>query len=266
MSAFVVLGQQGVQLEQNDVVVSGHVGANVAASGPYLGDNSEVSIGVSVTFSSPASRVMGDSVYLKQGAQVYDVYFNERAGLGQILGNQFTPVTLPLVSAFPTVPGFTAGTQNINVGTNGSLTLAAGSYGNLTSQSGATITFTGGVYTFASWDMGVSNKLYFAAPSEIRIVGKLNTSQNSIIGPAPTATTVRANNILIYVTGQNGNNGNLGSTPKAAQIGTDNTLTASIYAPNGTLLVKQNSVVRGALLGKWVNVGVGVSLTLESGW
>jgi Tol biopolymer transport system component len=264
VGSFVALGELGVWLEQNGEVVSGHVGANVSSGGPYLADGSEVSIGVNVEMLSPASRVMGDSLYLKQNARVYDAYYNEVDGLGQILGQAFTPLTLPLVAALPPVPAFNPSTQNIHVSTNGSQTLAAGSYGALTSQSGATISFSGGVYEFQSWDIGVNADLYFSAPSEIRIAGRLNTSQNSFIGPLPSVSELYAHDIVFYVGGQNGSSGNLGGSPKAVQIGVDNTWQANVYAPNGTIWLKQNTEATGAFIGRWVNVGVGVRLTLDS--
>jgi Tol biopolymer transport system component len=265
LASFVVLAQEGVHIEQNAVIVSGDVAANVASSGPFLAEGSEVTIGIGVDVLSPGSRVMGDSVYVRQGAQVYDVYYNTIGGQGQILGQQFTPLTLPLVQAFPTVPSFTPGTQNFNLPQNGTLTLAAGSYGTLQASQGSTITFTGGVYNFQEWDLGMDVDVFFAAPTEVRVAGRLQAGQGSYVGPA-TGSNLNATDIVIYVTGQNGNTGNLGGTPKAAHFGIDNTLIANVYAPNGTLWIRQGSTARGAFLGRWVDIGIGVQVTLESGF
>lgn len=261
-----MLAHEGVHIEQNAVVVSGDVAANVASSGPFLAEGSEVTIGIGVDVLSPSSRVMGDNVYVRQGAQVYDVYYNSLGGQGQILSQQFTPLTLPVVSAFPPVPTFTPGTQNFNVPTGGSLTLDAGSYGLLKASAGATITFTGGVYNFQEWDLGLNTSVYFAAPTEIRIADKLRVEQGSYVGPAPSATDLDATDIVIYVTGQNGSSGLLGGTPKAAHFGINSTVIANVYAPSGTLWIRQGSTARGAFLGRWVDIGIGVQVTLESGF
>jgi hypothetical protein len=263
LSSFAVLGQEGIWLEQNSTLVSGDVAANVASSGPFLAEGSEATIGIGVQFLDPASAVFGDSVYVRQGAQVYDVYYNTLGGQGQILGQPFTPLALPVVPAFPTVPTFTPGTQNLNVPPNGSLTLDAGSYGTLTAGQGATMVFTGGIYDFQEWDLGMDVNVSFAAPAEIRVAGRLQVGQGSSVGPA-TGSNLAATDIILYVTGQNGSSGNLGATPKAAHFGINNTLIANVYAPNGTLWIRQGSTARGAFVGRWVDIGIGVEVTLES--
>lgn len=265
LASFVVLGQEGVHLEQGAVVVSGDVAANVASSGPFLAEGSEVTIGIGVDVLNPTSRVLGDTVTVRLGAQIYDVYYNELEGLGQVLGQQFTPLTLPVVSAFPTVPSFTPGTQNVNVPLGGSLTLDAGSYGLLKASAGATITFGGGVYNFQEWDLGLNTSVYFAAPTEIRIAGRLRVEQGSYVGPV-AGTSLDATDIVIYVMGQNGSSGLLGGTPKAAHFGINSTVIANVYVPNGTLWIRQGSTARGAFLGRWVDIGIGVQVTLESGF
>jgi hypothetical protein len=138
LADFVLLGQEGVWVEQNGQVLSGDVGANVASAGPYLADEAEVAIGIGADVLDPASRVLGDSVYVRDNATVYDVYYNELTGLGTVLGQERTPVDLPLVSAFPDVPAFSPGTQNFDVPQNGSLSLDAGAYGVLKARLGST--------------------------------------------------------------------------------------------------------------------------------
>ena len=71
---------------------------------------------------------------------------------------------------------------------------------------------------------------------------------------------------LITVSGQNGDSGGLGATPKAAEFGNNFTLVGSIFVPNGTLSFKNNLIATGAFLGKWVSIGNNATLTLESGW
>ena len=103
--------------------------------------------------------MLGDSLVIREKAQVYDVYYNEIRGYGTVQGRRYTPLALPLVNQLPAIPTFTAGSQRVDVREGGTLTLAAGSYGDLRARSKATIIFTGGVYTFKSWDVGEEVKL-----------------------------------------------------------------------------------------------------------
>jgi RHS repeat-associated protein len=263
---FVLLGKEGLWVEQNASVLSGDVGANVSSPGPYLAEGSEVTIGIGASMQDPASRVMGDSLYLKDNSEVYDVYYNELDGLGTVLGEHHTPVQLPLVSAFPDVPSFTPGTQDFDVPQDGSLTLDPGSYGLLRARNGSTVTFTGGNYDFSEWDVGENVQLLFQAPSEIRISGKLAVEQGSYLGPEPGSSELDARDIVIYVTGINGGTGGLGATPKAAKFGIATTVQANVYVPNGTLWLRQNGQFTGAFLGKWVILGIGATAEHLSQW
>lgn len=260
---FVALGHEGVWLKQGVVVNSGDVGANVASAGPFLDSGSEVSIGGSVSFVNAASKIFGDSVKLKAGSDVFDVFYNTLVDNGDTHGNLVTPLTLPVVPNFPTVPSFTAGTTDVTLLANTSQTLSAGSYKDLLVRSGATLTLTGGVYEFNSWDLRGGAKVYFAAPTEVRIVGKIGADSTTEVKPDPSSS-ITAKDIKIFVTGINGGSGNLGATPKAAQFGQNSIVQANIYAPNGTLILQQGATGVGAFLGKWVVMGENVELTKDS--
>lgn len=263
---FVLLGEEGIYLKQNSTVVSGDLGANLSSDGPYLAGSQEVTVGLGVTLQDPASRVMGDSIKLKRNSQVYDVYYNELTGLGDVLGQQFTPLELPLISGFPVPPVAAPGTEDFDVAQNDSLTLDEGSYGLLKARLGSTITFTGGVYDFSEWDVGRAVTLYIEAPSEFRIAGRLAVDQNSTLGPAPSPSNLSAADIVIHVLGINGNTGKLGATPKAAKFGIGTSILANVYVPEGTLWLRQNGQFTGSFLGRWVILGIGASAELESGW
>lgn len=266
LASFVVFGQEGVWLKANATVRSGDVGTNVASPGPYLSDQSETVVGEHVEFTNPASRIVGDSLLIRQGAEVYDVYYNQLDGNGTILGTHHTPLTLPVMGALPPIPEFVPGSQNLEVRPNGTLTLAAGNYGRLVARSKATITFSGGLYIFSQWDIGEDVKLYFAAPTEIRIAGKLDTNAKTYVGPAPGANGVTARDIVIIVAGTNGNNGAIHANPSAAQFGERNIVIANVFVPNGTLWLKANTTATGAFVARWVIVGERVELTLASAY
>lgn len=230
---FVVLGEEGIWVREGSTVVSGDVGANVASAGPFLASDQEVTFGENVIVQDPTSRVMGDTMRLKSGSQVYDVFVNTLKGPGQILGTLTTPVTLPLVSALPPVPPVTPGTQDFDVASGGTLTLDAGSYGLLKARNGAVVTLTGGVYHFREWNIRADAQVLAAAPVEIRVQEHLETRDHVVVGPAPTATTLTAADVVIIGVGINGTSGAIDATPEAVRIGTDSTIRANIYAPNG---------------------------------
>jgi hypothetical protein len=263
---FVLLGEEGVWVEQNATVVSGDIGANTSSSGPYMAEGSEVIVGIGAVIQDAASRVMGDSVYVKNDARVYDVYYSELGGLGNIVGDHHTPLELPLVNFFPDVPAFLPGTQDFDVPQGGSLALDAGDYGLLRARLGSRVTFSGGVYNFSEWDVGEDVLLHFQAPSEIRIAGKLALDQGSFLGPEQGLTGLSARDIVIFVTGLNGSSGNLGGTPKAAKFGIGTTIHANVYVPYGTLWLRQNGQYTGAFLAKWVDLGIGATVEHLSRW
>ena len=112
---FVVLGEEGIFVRGHSTVLSGDVGANLASAGPFLSSDQEVTVGQNVIVQDPSSRVLGDTMQLKSGSQVYDVLVNTLKGPGLIQGTLTTPVSLPLVPSLPPVPLVTPGTQDFDV-------------------------------------------------------------------------------------------------------------------------------------------------------
>jgi len=263
LSGFVVLGEEGVYLKQNAVVESGDIGVNIASDGPYLSGNEEVTIGIGATIDNPDSRVMGDSIKLKQNSHVYDAYYNELSGLGEVLGEHFSPVDLPLTTSLPSMPAITPSEIDIDVPSGETLILHPGSYGILEARQGATVIFTGGIYHFKEWDIGLNVFLYARAPVQMRIEGKLQVDQGSFLGPSGDAQDLDSADIVLYINGINGNNGSLGATPKAAKFGIRSTVFAHVFVPNGTLWIRQGSTAEGAFIGKWVIIGIGARVSLD---
>ncbi len=209
---------------------------------------------------------MGNTMRLKSGTMVHDVFVNTLKGPGIIQGTLTTPVTLPLVTALPPVPPVTPGTQDFDVSTDGTLSLDAGSYGVLKARKRAVVTLTGGVYHFQSWNIRANAQVLAAAPVDIRVADHLETRDHVTVGPAPSAPTLTAADVVIIGTGINGTTGAINATPEAVRIGTDSTIRANIYAPNGLLRIRENGSATGAFVGKWVRMGNGGTITLEGGF
>ncbi|KAA3642724.1 MAG: hypothetical protein DWQ07_19540 [Chloroflexi bacterium] len=265
VSDFVVLADESTYLQYRAEVNNGDVGANNASSGPFIFYHDEVVLSYLVKMLDPASRVLGDDVRLQYGAQAYDVYYNDLTNQGNVLGTEFTPVNLPLVSAMPDVPSFTPGTQTVIVGVNQTVTLAPGDYGKLYAFRGSTVILSGGDYTFENWLVARNAEVVFDAASNVNIEKRLYTSKDVYIGPS-AGSGITAADIRIIVTGQNGDSGHLYDWPKAVFIGFRNTVEANIYAPNGLLWLYSRTEGTGSFIGKWVLVGDRVKLTHDSGW
>ncbi|MCE7989495.1 MAG: hypothetical protein DYG89_50735 [Caldilinea sp. CFX5] len=180
---------------------------------------------------------------------IYNPSYNDLTGKGVVNGTRTTPLALPLRSGLPALPAITPGTQAVTV--NGSQTLAAGSYGALTVNNGATLVLSGGLYHFASWTVSQNAKVHFQAPSEVRIAGVLLVNNNAFVGPAPGVTNLDANGIILHVAGTDGQSGP-GSQPRSAAFEQNVTITAYVVAPNGLINFRQNVNATGAFIGKWV--------------
>jgi len=263
VSTYSLFATHSLWLEQNSDVHSGDIGANEAGSAPFLDSQVELSVGIGTSTASGFS-IKANRIKVKQGATVRsDVYYNELENNGTITGTQHTPLTLPLVSILPEFKTATPGSQNITIPQNGTQTLSPGSYGDILVRRNGKLTLTGGVYHLGSLNTGDNVQILFQAPSEVRIAGRFDTDQGTSVGPEDT-TSLSANQIVFYIGGINGSNGNLGATPKAAQIGLSNTVKANFYVPNGTLWIRQNSKATGAFIGKDVDVGIGVKIWHKS--
>ena len=252
LARYAIFGGEGVALDQNSRIVSGDVGVNVKSNGPFLRNNVELSIGQNSVMQETTSRILADSIYVHQNATVYNPSYNDIQGPGRVNGTRTTPLALPLRTALPGLPVITPGAQNVDVAQNSSRTLAPGSYGALNTGQNTTILLTGGLYHFASWNVGQNSRLHFQAPSEVRIAGRLAMGQNGVLAPAPGTTGLDATQIILYVAGQNGSNGAMTATPRAVDFGQGGRINAYIVAPNGTIYMGQNAQNSGAFIARWV--------------
>lgn len=237
----VVLATNSVWLKESSDILSGSVIVNNASPGPVLDSQVELAVGQNVT-TSAGFTLKANRMKVKQGAVVAsDIFYNELENNGTINGSPNSPLTLPVLAGLPPFNQTPAGTQDITVNKDESITLTAGAYRDIFVKQNGEILFTGGgTFALRSLNTGAKVKLLFDAPTEILIEGKLDTDENSYVGPQ-SGSGIGAADIVFYVAGSNGNNGNFGATPKAAQLGLNNTVLANFYAPNGTLWLRQGS-------------------------
>ncbi len=193
-----------------------------------------------------------------------DVYYNDLNNHGHIYGSLNSPLSLPVYSDLPTFQQQSPGTDDVTVPRNGTVTLTAGSYNDVVVKNKGTLFFSGGgTFSIHNLNAGSKVKLLFDQPTQVLISDKFDTDVNCYVGPAD-GSSIDASNIVFYVAGMNGNNGNLHASPKAAQIGILNNVKANFYVPNGTFWLRGLTDATGAFIAKDVRVGVNVDIYEKS--
>lgn len=263
-STDVVLATNSIWLKENAVIHSGNVIVTDASPGPMLDSQVELAVGQGV--STPAGfDLKGNRIKVKQGAVVAsDIFYNELTNNGTITGIETAPLPLPIPQSLPPFEQASAGLNDLTVDPNQSIVLAPGTHGDILAKKNGAVLFSGGgEFALRSLNTGDGASLLFDAPTKVLIEGKLDTDQQCYVGSLE-GSSIGPADIVFYVAGVNGSSGNLGATPKAAQLGQNNTVLANVYAPNGTLWLRQGTVATGAFVGKDVIVGLGVDVTLAS--
>ncbi len=259
-----ILATNSAWIQTGADVLSGDVVVNQAGAGPFL-NGAELSLAGTVT--TPAGWDLdADSLTIAAGTTVAsDIFFNQLTNSGTITGQQTSTLTLPVFASLPAFLTATPSTTDVSVGANGNRTLAPGNYRDLIVGKKGTVIFSGGTYHFRSITTDTQAKLLFSAASTVRVQQKVSIKATNTVGPN-TGATINASSIVFYVAGINGTGGGLAETPKAVEIGADNTLTANLYAPNGTLWIADRTQARGSLIGKDVQIGPDVQVTLQTAW
>lgn len=243
------------------------------AAAEAMGDTLRTGFELAIDLNSTVNgSVRADRLQLEPGASVSgDAEANLIDNLGTISGTISAcgpPCSLPGLPPFFPAQGTLTNDQNIP--NNGSLTLAAGDYGDITMGRDSTLCFSGGTYNIKSISGGNGSNILFDAPSDMRVQGRLAASNVAVLGPGdcdaggPTELP-GASDIIFYVSGINGATGGLLETPSAVRMGgTSSFISANFYAPNGLIDVERGSVVTGSFIALDFNLDRDSSLTADS--
>jgi hypothetical protein len=264
LSAFSALALNSIWVKADAVIFSGHIGVMDTSPGLWLDSGVEVSIGLNAR-AEDGVRIYGDSVKLWRGATVDEIYYNNLQNNGTIRGEAVTPLSLPLPVVLPPFPEITPGTGDVNVRIRRTTTLNPGKYRDVSVGIRGTLRLKEGVYQFRNLNLGANSQLVCLGPgpTEIRIKQRIYPGLKAMIGPTPQSG-LSAKDVFIFVGGINGNTGELRALPKAAVIGIENVIKANMYVPNGTLWIREGSVVEGSFIAKDVIVGVKAKVKLNS--
>ena len=151
------------------------------------------------------------------------------------------------------IPATQPGDGDFHVQPDTTLTLPPSAYRAVTLGDHATLVLTGGTYQLENLILGQHAKVVFQAAGDVILKGNLNSQQGCGIRPQDGAD-LTANAVRFYIHGT------------SARLGLDNEVMANIYAPKGTVWIQGDSVVEGALIGKQVVIGLGVTVSLRSGF
>jgi hypothetical protein len=278
---FAAFGTNSVEIKSN-ATITGDVGAPNPAQGKTLtekGVEAAVSVNARLT---PGSAVYADSLIVRTSSSVPLAFFNnlvDRVPDSVIV--EVTPLPAGIVAPSLPTPTGAVGTQDIWLdGNNGDCnkpnttclttgsTLQPGSYGDLRSRAGSNnhsnvLYLAGGTYYFEAINLGPNTELRFTGAAQVNVAMQLDTDSSSYIGPA-TGSGIAARNIVFWVGGINGKKGAIGSHPKSVEIGGRNTVQANFYAPNGTIWLGEGTDLTGAVVARDVEIGVRVTLILDS--
>lgn len=263
---FSIFGLNSVWVRNKARILSGDVGVQkIGSDGPWLVPEFEVTFDVNA-WVNEGSAIIGDTVLIRSTASVWEILCNQagseisgtvRLEDGVTYGLE-PPVWGGVEGVFPSNQDFEGDKNDLSVNLNSSeeLTLQPRleGYGDVTLSSNSTLRLTGGEYDFLSLTMGSDSRLLCEGPTIIRIADRLYPGTKAFIKPTANSG-VGADQIKIFINGENGKKGGLNDKPKAAHIGEGNTVEANIYANNGTLLIEEGCFLKGSFIGKDVIVG-----------
>jgi len=250
--------------------VQGSVVTNDIAVGPTLQSGFELTVNAQAKVDG---AVAAHRLRLDQGSSVSgDASYDLVQGNGAVAGARHTPLALPVFALLPAFQTAAprAGAPDVIVAAGETRTLSAGDYGLLDVGAHGTLILAGGQYDVRDVQLrdgsGCASpcaSLLFAAPTDLRLVERFDVGAASVVAPQ-TGSGVDAAAVIVYVGGINGTTGALGATPPAAHAGRGAVLGANLLAPNGSVLIDRDAIVRGSLFGRDVRVDQGGRVTLAS--
>jgi hypothetical protein len=258
---FSIFALNSIYVKSNAVVTDGNIGVQSASEGPWLNSKVEVSIGSKAEVKA-GCQIFGDSIKIAHRAKVFDVFYNELNNKGSILGEEHTPLELP-VAGEPAFRESTPGAEDVTVKVWKTRVLAPGNYGDIIVRAKGKLILTGGDYHFRSLYAGLMTRLECKNQSTIFVRNRVRFLYGTYLGPAKR-TPIDAADIIFYVGGTNGKTGALYARPKAADIGSRAIIKANMYAPNGTLSIGSKAEVEGSFIAKDVEIGSKASVRHNS--
>lgn len=258
----VLLATNSIQLDRDVKVVSGDVIVNDASPGPVLGEK-ELSLDRGVT-TPDGFRLAANGIDLDEDAVAGgDVYYNQLTLGGTVAGAHVTPLALPVFSVLPSPIDRSAGTADVVVPDNATITLDEDAYAQLIVGRAATVIFSGGGYSFTSISAARGAALRFDAASDVVVKGRVALESNVVIAPS-TSSGLGPSAVALHVHGINGEDGALLSTPAAMRVGQRGRVFANVDVAGGSLIFEQEADAFGAFRARDILVGRAGRVTISN--
>jgi len=250
-SDLVLEASNSIKLGTSGLAVNGGDLGALGTTGPFLSGSVAIDALASVQVQT-THNIIADSVRLGTSVAVGDVQTNHFTnGTAATHGNVTALVPLP---ALPALAAVTAGTANLNVAPSATVTASGFSFATVSIGASSTLRLPAGTYQIKDVTMAASARVEAMGPVQIRIANRLAATSSAFIGPK-AGVTLTAKDIRVEVSGKNGSDGALGSTPRAAVFLSSGSITALMLVPNGTLQLGTGMTATGAFFAKDLDVG-----------
>jgi hypothetical protein len=240
IGSFAIYATQAIELNSGSSITGCAVGVENAA-GPFLGSaaayfNSGAKI-------DPAQTLYASSVYLNSGAEIGPLAATQvTAHSGSSHG---AVSSFPVMPAPPALLAATAGTMAVTLNSGGAKRLAAGAYGSVTVNSGATLTLTGGTYVFSSLTLNSGATLGVTTATSLSVTGAASFNSGSYAGPQLT-TGLTARALSLYFDSAANVNFNSGARVRALVVATNAKITVNTSSFTGAIAAAQVLLNSGA--------------------
>jgi len=279
---FILFAKEEIEIEEGVQVSSGN-----------LGSNQEIEIDKDVLING---NLFSKAIELDKNVIINgDVSFKKlktKEGV-QILGEQITPVSLPIANV-PDVADFEVGTQNFKFEGQTNI-LAAGSFRGITLEEDSRLTLTGSIYNLSKLILKDNSTLIFSTTTTLNIKQEFTGKDNVSIFPGQNFTP---DDLQINFQGKkdrkdrdddddededdddDDNNGNNNKDDddeddeddddkdrrdaKRITFGKNSFLNFKLLAPDAEVRIGKDSILRGQILAKEIQAGKNVLLSREA--
>lgn len=159
-----------------------------------------------------------------------------------------------------------AGSQRIDVLAGKTATLGPGAYNLVRVRARGTLILRGGEYDVRHFEVGEQAQVRIETAATVRVEGRFNMSQRSYFGPADETLDPAAIRIYVNRADQRPGDDDDEGAGLAANVGERAHFAGNLYAPQGTIRLREEARVLGSLIARDIRIGSGVRVDGRSGW
>jgi hypothetical protein len=240
LSGFVFLATGHVSMQDRTQVIGGDVGV-AAGTGDSINTTFDTKIGI-------GRSVIGQRIVLGDRTVAGNLFVTTLIAPHATFASQ-SPFSAPPVA--PAIAAFSAGTAALTVNGGQTVTLAAGSFGQVTVN--GTLNLSGGSYQVQNLTLGPDGAVVALAPSILRVAGRISAADRSRI-----TTTSNAGALRVFVAGAD-------DTTGGVVLGNDARLSALMVSRAG-FRAGDRLIASGALAARDIALAHDSTFTFDSGF